>query len=240
GYEIVGRGGDGLDEIIGEMNRKMGEIPGAVVRVSMQNPLAGGGGGGSNWTLTGNFLYPNNYLGTNVGIGTDNPGTAKLAVAGQIKITGGSPAAGKFLTSDAAGLASWATAPYSLSVQALTSSPADGQTVYFGQLPKAPVTAAQTSKVYIPKSGTIKRAVIYVYSGTAGSSESWSLYIRKNDSSNALIETISASTNERVFNNESLNFAVTAGDYIEIMGVQPNWVTTNPLTTIYGGYIWIE
>ncbi|MDX2234888.1 MAG: efflux RND transporter permease subunit [Hyphomonadaceae bacterium] len=36
------------DEIIGEMNRKLGEIPGAVVRVSMQNPLAGGGGGGAN------------------------------------------------------------------------------------------------------------------------------------------------------------------------------------------------
>jgi multidrug efflux pump len=34
------------DAIIGEMNRKLGEIPGAVVRVSMQNPLAGGGGGG--------------------------------------------------------------------------------------------------------------------------------------------------------------------------------------------------
>ncbi len=34
------------DEIIGEMNRKLGEIPGAVVRVSMQNPLSGGGGGG--------------------------------------------------------------------------------------------------------------------------------------------------------------------------------------------------
>jgi multidrug efflux pump len=34
------------DEIIGEMNRKLGEIPGAIVRVSMQNPLTGGGGGG--------------------------------------------------------------------------------------------------------------------------------------------------------------------------------------------------
>jgi multidrug efflux pump len=34
------------DEIIGEMNRRFGEIPGAVVRVSMQNPLSGGGGGG--------------------------------------------------------------------------------------------------------------------------------------------------------------------------------------------------
>ena len=41
-----------------------------------------------------------------VGIGTITPG-AKLEVAGQIKITGGSPAAGKVLTSDAAGLASW-------------------------------------------------------------------------------------------------------------------------------------
>lgn len=34
------------DEIVGEMNRRLGEIPGAVIRVSMQNPLVGGGGGG--------------------------------------------------------------------------------------------------------------------------------------------------------------------------------------------------
>jgi hypothetical protein len=44
----------------------------------------------------------------NVGIGTATP-DAKLEVAGQIKITGGSPGAGKVLTSDAAGLASWQT-----------------------------------------------------------------------------------------------------------------------------------
>ena len=42
----------------------------------------------------------------NVGIGTTDP-QAKLAVAGQLMITGGSPGAGKVLTSDAAGLASW-------------------------------------------------------------------------------------------------------------------------------------
>ncbi|SFB96379.1 hypothetical protein SAMN05421780_102115 [Flexibacter flexilis DSM 6793] len=42
----------------------------------------------------------------NVGIGTTAP-TAKLEVAGQVKITGGSPAAGAVLTSDATGLASW-------------------------------------------------------------------------------------------------------------------------------------
>lgn len=44
----------------------------------------------------------------NVGIGTASP-AAKLDVAGQVKITGGSPAAGKVLTSDANGLATWQT-----------------------------------------------------------------------------------------------------------------------------------
>ncbi|WPU63723.1 beta strand repeat-containing protein [Peredibacter starrii] len=45
----------------------------------------------------------------NVGIGTTTPG-AKLEVAGQVKITGGTPGAGKVLTSDASGLATWQTA----------------------------------------------------------------------------------------------------------------------------------
>lgn len=44
----------------------------------------------------------------NLGIGITNP-SAKLEVAGQVKITGGSPGAGKVLTSDATGLATWAT-----------------------------------------------------------------------------------------------------------------------------------
>ena len=43
----------------------------------------------------------------NVGIGTTNPG-AKLEIAGQIKITGGTPGAGQVLTTlDASGLATW-------------------------------------------------------------------------------------------------------------------------------------
>ncbi len=42
----------------------------------------------------------------NVGIGTGNPGT-KLEVAGQVKITGGTPGTGRVLTSDTSGLATW-------------------------------------------------------------------------------------------------------------------------------------
>ena len=61
----------------------------------------------------GDFVFKSNAAelltiktGGNVGIGTTAPG-AKLEVAGQIKITGGTPGADKVLTSDASGLASW-------------------------------------------------------------------------------------------------------------------------------------
>ncbi len=46
------------------------------------------------------------YFQGNIGIGTTSPG-ARLEVGGQIKITGGSPAVNKVLTSDATGLATW-------------------------------------------------------------------------------------------------------------------------------------
>jgi len=128
---------------------------------------------------------------------------------------------------------------YAINIQALTSSPTDAQTVYFGMLPKAPTTTANISKVYVCKAGTIKIAEIYCYSGTAGTAETWSLYIRKNNTTDYLIATLSAATNERKFSNAAMNIAMASGDYFEIKGVQPTW-TTNPLTTIYGGYIYIE
>lgn len=128
---------------------------------------------------------------------------------------------------------------YTINVQALTSSPADGQKVYFGMLPKAPTTSANISKVHIRKAGTITSANIYCYSGTAGTNEAWSLYVRINNTTDHLIQTLSVNTSERIFTNSSLNIAVSPGDYIEIKSVNPTWAT-NPLTTIFGGYIYIE
>ena len=128
---------------------------------------------------------------------------------------------------------------YALPVQALTSSPTDGQTVYFGNLPKAPITSAAVSRVYIPRAGTITRAEVWCYSGTAGTAENWSLYVRLNNTSDTLIATVGAAASARRFSNTSLSIQVAAGDYVEIKGVQPTWAT-NPATTIYGGYLWIE
>lgn len=60
----------------------------------------------------GNIILNSAGMG-NVGIGTTAP-TAKLEVAGQIKMTGGDPGAGKVLSSDATGLASWIDLPGAL------------------------------------------------------------------------------------------------------------------------------
>jgi hypothetical protein len=140
------------------------------------------------------------------------------------------------------GAAVWrriSTPTYTLFVQALTSAPTDAQTVYFGTLPKAPTTTADISRVYVPRAGTIVRADIWTYSGTAGSNENWSLYVRLNNTTDTLIQTIGAATNARNFTNTALSIAVVAGDYFEIKGIQPTW-GTNPNTTIYGGHITIE
>lgn len=53
------------------------------------------------------------YNQGNVGIGIFYP-EAKLEVNGQVKINGGAPGAGKVLTSDAAGMATWMNAPMSI------------------------------------------------------------------------------------------------------------------------------
>lgn len=58
-------------------------------------------------TVTPSTVFDN---GTSVGIGTATPSaSAKLEVNGQVKIDGGTPGAGKVLTSDATGLATWQT-----------------------------------------------------------------------------------------------------------------------------------
>lgn len=81
------------------------------------------GGGSSQWTTTGNDI---SYTNGNVGIGTATP-DAKLHVAGTAKIVDGTQGAGKVLTSDANGLASWQALPVVTPSQWTTN----GSTIYY-------------------------------------------------------------------------------------------------------------
>jgi hypothetical protein len=94
--------------------------------------------------------------------------------------------------------------------------------------------------VYIPKTGTIKKVYIHSTSGTAGSNESWSLYVRVNNTTDYLIQTVGLSATERIWSNSSLSISVTADiDYLEIKSINPTW-GTNPANLILGGYVYIE
>ena len=86
---------------------------------ALQTDKLGVGDNNSDGSLT-SLDVPTNpgevWIKGNVGIGTTSPG-AKLEVAGQVKITGGTPRAGKVLTSDTSGLASWQTASGGVTTQ---------------------------------------------------------------------------------------------------------------------------
>jgi hypothetical protein len=111
--------------------------------------------------------------------------------------------------------------------------------MYWGSMIAVPSTTADRWRVYILKAGTIKAARIFSYAGTAGSAENWSMYIRKNNTTDTLIQTLAANTNARVWANDALNISVVAGDYIEIKEIQPAWAT-NPATVTRTGVVYIE
>ena len=124
-------------------------------------------------------------------------------------------------------------------------NPTDGQTVYFGSIGRAPSTTQGLAKIYIPKTGTIKAARVFVVSiTTAGSNaagEDWVANIRLNGTSSTLIQSILVSNLSRMWENSSLNLAVSAeaDDYIEIELVNPNW-GTNPQGCYCSAVVYIE
>ncbi|HCR53581.1 MAG TPA: hypothetical protein DIW27_04135, partial [Cytophagales bacterium] len=117
---------------------------------------------GNNYNLHSAFT-PNG----NLGVGTTSP-TAKLEVAGQVKITGGSPGAGKVLTSNAQGLATWQTpatytagAGISIAGNTITNAAPDqiitltgvGATNVTGTYPNFTITSTDNNTTYTAGTG---------------------------------------------------------------------------------------
>ena len=126
-----------------------------------------------------------------------------------------------------------------LNLLALNYTPTDGETIFWGGLCAAPSTTAACARVYVPKSGTIKIAYIFLYCGTGGSAEAISVYIRLNNSTDTLVATVTAGQTMRVFSNTGLSIAVSQGDYFEIKVVCPTW-NVNPALAKWGGVVYME
>ena len=132
------------------------------------------------------------------------------------------------------------TVGYALVVHAANlATVADACTYYFGSNVLAPIVTADRSRVYIPKTGAIKSAVIFGYSSTAGTGEAWTMCIRKNNTTDTLVQSLSCASSSRLWCNTGLNISVNAGDYIEMKTVFPTWAT-NPANLCLSGHIYIE
>lgn len=124
-------------------------------------------------------------------------------------------------------------------VASFPNSVLPGGTQYFGNLIKPMTTTSGNSKVYLRQSCTITSAEISSMSQTAGSNETWELYIRVNDLVDYLIATTSVSTSFRVWSNTSLSIPINPGDFFEMKLVNPVWANT-PQNTTFGGYVSIQ
>ena len=94
----------------------------------------------------------------------------------------------------------------------------------------------------MPTSGIIRVFVYEHYTlTTAGTNEAWPFLIRKNDTTDYAVDSVSLATNNRQWENYALNIPVSAGDFIEIVTDCPNWVTP-PVDGAGGGvgYLVIE
>jgi hypothetical protein len=129
---------------------------------------------------------------------------------------------------------------YALTAECINqATTTDAQTVYWGGKNLAQQTTADIHRIYIPKAGTIKVCYAHYHAATAGTAENWSLYIRKNNTTDTLVQTVGLSNAHRVFSNTGLSIAVVAGDYIELKEVMPTWAT-NPANVRRSAVIYVE
>lgn len=133
----------------------------------------------------------------------------------------------------------WAGEKRILYVHHPSYNPSDSQTNFFSNIAIVPVTTTTAHEVILRGNGVIRACDFNTWAATAvGTNEAFSLYIRIN-STDYLVQTISAATQKRSFVNTSLNIPFVDGDVLRMNYVTPAWAT-NPTGLIGAGNLIIE
>jgi hypothetical protein len=119
---------------------------------------------------------------------------------------------------------------------AATFSPADLTIYSFGMSGLSSTFFGSINKIYIPEgvSGFIKSARVSMLSGVAGSNENISMYLKINNTTNILIQTIGSTDLAREFINNSLNEVINEHDFVEFRLTTPTWGTNPTGVTLIG------
>jgi hypothetical protein len=123
---------------------------------------------------------------------------------------------------------------YAINLGAASTNIAASSTYYFGVPVLTVQTTAAIRRVYIPQSGTIKGGQIYMRTTSATSTETWTISIRLNNTTNTTFASTANNSLDKVFGTTGLSIAVVAGDYIEITTTTPAFTTAPGATFIYG------
>lgn len=119
-------------------------------------------------------------------------------------------------------------------------SPADSTTYYIGGLfALAPSTTANIARIVIQKAGTITRCnICFNNGGTLGSGETFSAYLRVNNTNDYLISSnCTTNTAWQYQANTNMNISVSASDTVEVKIIFPAYVTNPTNVMVYGTFI---
>lgn len=132
------------------------------------------------------------------------------------------------------GDATWATIPFIIMLGGAVASPVDATTYYGANLGSASSTASNAGRFYIPVAGTITSVYVNVAaSGTVGTTETSTLSVRLNDTSDTTISSaVVYDSGAHAYSATGLSIAVAAGDFIAIKLVTATWAT-NPGTITF-------
>jgi hypothetical protein len=129
---------------------------------------------------------------------------------------------------------------YVLIAECTTFNPADSLNYYMGAWAGlSPTGSNSTRRIYISRAGIITNAYVETLNtGTAGTTEATTVYVRKNDTTDTLLTTITTNVS---FNAAGANptISVAVGDFVEIKLVTPAWAT-NPTAVAYRVQLFVE
>ena len=117
-------------------------------------------------------------------------------------------------------------------------NPIDATTYNFSSYhASTPSTTIIGHQMVVPQNGTICCVDVTGFAGTVtGTNEALSLYVRVNDTTNYLVETVSAATVNRFWRNTNLNIPITTTDTFCLQLICPTWVT-NPESLRFMGIL---
>lgn len=114
------------------------------------------------------------------------------------------------------------------------SSPADATNYYIGvPLVLTPTTAAGQRKQTARVDFTIFEISATLYVGTPGTNETYSVYLRKNGTTDYLLTSaLHADSASPTYYTSSVDISITTGDTFELKVVTPTWAT-NPASIVH-------